>query len=66
MPFAGPINVDSYTAAVHAQARAREVCCTCDRSPFRRGQDSADWLRYVSTCRSCHPRRPRRRPVRTS
>jgi hypothetical protein len=50
--FEGPIHLDTDTAAA---ARAREVRCTCARSPFCRGRDSPDWLTCSTTCRACKP-----------
>jgi hypothetical protein len=64
VPFAGPINVDPDVAALRAAARDREVRCTCDRSPFCRGQASADWLTCATSCRACRPD-PWRTPTRT-
>jgi hypothetical protein len=52
MPFEGPIHLDQEAAA---HARAREVRCACDRSPFCRGQLSADWLSCNPRCKACQP-----------
>jgi hypothetical protein len=64
MPYEGPIHLDlnPQAMALSAKARAREVRCVCDRSPFCRGQASADWLTCNRTCRACKPT-PFRPPV---
>jgi hypothetical protein len=54
MPFQGPINSE-LSALSRAEARAREVRCTCQRSPFCRGRDSADWLSCDRACKACKP-----------
>lgn len=50
--FLTPINLD---AAAAAFTRAHEVQCTCERSPFCRGQASANWLICAASCRACQP-----------
>jgi hypothetical protein len=50
--FLGPVHFDADAAAA---VRAREVRCTCTRSPFCRGPLSRDWLDCSTTCRACKP-----------
>jgi hypothetical protein len=60
-PFEGPIHLEPRDATV---TRAREVQCSCERSPFCRGQASADWLICAASCRVCRPF-PWQAPTRT-
>jgi hypothetical protein len=55
MPFEGQIHLDPGVAVQAATARAREVRCSCARSPFCRGQASVDWLTCSTSCRACRP-----------
>jgi hypothetical protein len=59
--FEGPIHVDPDATV---RVRTAEPRCTCTRSPFCRGQASADWLTCSTGCRACQPD-PWRTPTRT-
>jgi hypothetical protein len=52
MPFTGPINSE-LSALSKAEARARDVKCSCPTSPWCRGQASADWATCSTSCRAC-------------
>jgi hypothetical protein len=62
-PFAGPIHLEPRDAAALDPER-KPARCTCPDSPWCTGPTGPYWLRCASTCRSCHPRSPRRRGVR--
>lgn len=56
----------AFDAPIHAERPTvtdlgRTFHCTCPRSPFCRGANSADWATCVTGCKACDPRARRRR-----